>query len=177
MGFFTQFGLLFSNMQWFVIVCLIVGLVGLFIEIFQPGFGIFGIGGVILLIISVILRAIFHSPEDDVVTQSFQLLLCITVIMIFAFALFIIGNHKNWWKHSSIYQRNTAVDTEFSEGTKDFSNIIGKKGLAATDLHPAGKMKIENTVYDVVTENFFVEKNSEVEVVGVEGVKIIVKKI
>lgn len=177
MDFFVQFGLLFTNMPWFVIVCLIVGLVGLFIEIFEPGFGVFGIGGLVLLIICIILRAVYHKPEDIVLVQTFQLILFIVVLVAIAFIIFLIGIKKNWWKHSAIYQEDTAVNTEFSDGTKDFSDLIGKVGVAATDLRPAGKMKIDNSVYDVVAENFFIEKNTEIKVVNVEGVKIIVSKI
>lgn len=176
MDFFIQFGLLFANMPWFVIVCLVVGIVGLFIEIFEPGFGFFGIGGIILLILSVILRAIFHQPEDQVVTQAFQMILFIAILVIIAFILFLVGNKRNWWKRASLYQENTAVDTEFSEGTKDFSDLLGKSGIAATDLRPSGKMKIDNTIYDVVADNFFIEKNSDIIVVKVEGIKIIVNK-
>ena len=77
MEFFHQYNLLFANMQWYVVVCLILGLVLLFIEIFQPGFGFFGISGFILLGLSLILRAVFRQPEDNALMQVFQLLLSV----------------------------------------------------------------------------------------------------
>lgn len=177
MTFFIQFGLLFSNMQWFVIVCLIVGLVALFVEIFEPGFGAFGILGVILLVMAIVLRAIFHEEEDFVLMQTFQLILFIFILSGGAFTLFLVGNKKNWWKRTSLYQLNTAVDTEYSDGTENFKNLIGKQGFTITELRPIGKMLLEGRTYDVFADRMYIEKDKKVEVLSVEGVKIIVKHI
>ena len=174
MEFFRQYGLLFANMQWFVIVCLIVGLVLLFIEMFQPGFGVFGILGFVLLGASVILRAVFHEEEDEVLMQVFQLLLFEFVIVGGAFGLFMLANKKKWLKRTMFVQDETAVNPEFSDGTADFSALIGKRGVASTDLRPSGKAVFDGTTYDVVAENFFIEKGIKIEVKSVEGVKIAV---
>jgi membrane-bound serine protease (ClpP class) len=177
MEFFRQFGLLFSNMEWFVVVCLIVGLVSLLIEVFQPGFGVFGLLGVILMVLGVVLRAVFSQPEDNVTTQVFQLILIQVIIVVGIFILFIVGNKKNWWKNSPFSQEETAVNTDFSDGTKNFTSLIGKNGIASTSLHPIGKMLIDGESYDVITQDFFVEKGQKLEVIAVEGVKITVKSI
>ncbi|NLL55971.1 MAG: hypothetical protein GX242_02025 [Clostridiales bacterium] len=175
MEFFVQFGLLFSNMEWFVVVCLIVGLVALFVEIFEPGFGVFGILGLILLALAVILRAIFHKDEDNVLLQIFQLILFIFILAGGAFTLFLVGNKKQWWKRTSLYQLGTAVDAEHSQGTENFKGLIGKQGSTLTDLRPIGKMLLEGKTYDVFADKLFIEKDTKVEVIAVEGVKIIVK--
>ena len=49
---------------------------------------------------------------------------------------------------------------------------MGKTGVTLTDLRPAGKAVIDDVTYDVVAENFFIEKNSGIVVKSVEGVKI-----
>lgn len=177
MEFFHQYGLLFSNMQWYVIVCLILGLVLLLVEIFQPGFGVFGIIGTVLLVAAVVLRAVFHAEEDSVLTQVFQLLLFEFVIVGGFFLLFVIANKKKWLKKTPFYQEDTAVDPDFSEGTANFSELVGKRGVASTDLRPAGKAVIDGVIYDVVAENFFIDKGVKVEVKSVEGVKIAVAAV
>lgn len=176
MEFFRQYGLLFSNMEWFVIVCLIVGLVLLFIEMFQPGFGVFGIVGFVLLALSVILRAVFHKEEDEVLLQVFQLLLFEVVLVGGGFGLFLLANKKKWLKKTPFMHDGTAVDPNFSDGTENFGELLGKCGVAETDLRPAGKVEIDGRTYDVVAENFFIEKGSEVEVKQIEGIKIVVNK-
>lgn len=178
MEFFRQFGLLFANMEWYIIVCLILGIVLLLIEIFQPGFGIFGIVGLILLALAIIMRAIFHKSEDNVVMQIFQLLLLIIIIAGGAFGFFMYANKKNWLKKNAVFsQEDTAVSTDFSEGTENFTNLIGHKGVAMTDLRPSGKAIIDGIPYDVVAQNFFIEKDTKIIVKAVEGVKIEVTAI
>ena len=50
MNLFTEIAILFTGMTAPVIVCLVVGLIFVIIELFQPGFGIFGIiGGICFL--------------------------------------------------------------------------------------------------------------------------------
>lgn len=176
MEFFRQFGLLFSNMEWYIIVCLIVGLALLVIEIFQPGFGVFGVTGSVLLIAAIILRAIVHQPQDNVALQIFQLLSLIIIIAGCSFGFFVYATKKQWFKKSDLFTNNaTAVDINYSDGTQNFSHLVGKKGVAVTDLRPSGKAVIEDTTYDVVAHNFFIEKGSDIVVSMVEGVKIEVK--
>ena len=172
MEFFHQYNLLFTNMEWYVIVCLILGLVLLFIEIFQPGFGFFGISGFILLALSLILRAIFRQPEDNALMQVFQLLLFEFLIVGAVFAFFLIANKKKWLRRTLFTQEETAVDPDYSDGTANFKELVGKTGVTLTDLRPAGKAVIDDVTYDVVAENFFIEKNSGIVVKSVEGVKI-----
>jgi membrane-bound serine protease (ClpP class) len=56
------------------------------------------------------------------------------------------------------------------------SDLIGLIGIAMTPLHPSGTMLLNNKRYDVVTEGDFIEKNSRVTVLEVEGVRIVVRK-
>lgn len=177
MEFFRQYGLLFSNMEWYVIVCLVLGLVLLFIEMFQPGFGLFGIIGFFLLGASIIFRAVFHKEEDNVLMQVFQLLLFEFAFVGGGFGLFVLANKKKWLKRTLFVQEATAVNPEYSDGTEDFSSLVGKRGVASTTLRPGGKVMIDGATYDVVAENFFVEKGAKIEVKRVEGIKIVVETI
>ena len=52
--------------------------------------------------------------------------------------------------------------------------MVGKEGVATTDLHPSGKAVFDGEIYDVVAENFFIDKGAEIVVKSVEGVKITV---
>lgn len=172
MEFFRQYGLLFSNMEWFVIVCLILGFVLLLVEMFQPGFGIFGIMGFVFLGLTIVLRAVFHSEDDNVLMQVFQLLLTLFIVVGGVFVLFVVANKKKWLKRTPFMQEETAVNPVFSDGTANFNALIGKKGVAITALRPSGKAVIDGQTYDVVAENFFIEKGARLEVKSVEGVKI-----
>ena len=172
--FFTQFGLLFSNMEWYVLVLFLVGLIFLFIEFLQPGFGVFGILGSIFLVGSVIARAVTHKPEDMVVMQIFQfLLLDVLILALCLFALFFA--QKKGWLKRGVFFVGTAVDPDHSSGTEDYSSLVGKEGRALTVLRPSGKAEIEGKTYDVVSD-FLIEKDEPIVVVATEGGKISVRK-
>ena len=53
--------------------------------------------------------------------------------------------------------------------------LVGKTGTAFTQLRPAGTALIDGKRVDVVTEGQLVEKGTPVRVVGVEGMRIIVR--
>ena len=55
--------------------------------------------------------------------------------------------------------------------------LIGKKLQAYTDLRPAGVAVLGNEKLDVVTDGDFIEKGNEIEIIRVEGMRIVVKKI
>lgn len=172
MEFFAQFGLLFSNMQWYVAVCIAVGIVLLLIEVFEPGFGIFGISGIVLLVLSIVLRAVIRKPEDNPIAQVFQMLLLFLIIGALLFILLAVATKKNWLKKTPLIQSGTAVNEDFSDGTENYSSLIGKEGKAVTDLRPSGKAEIDGKVYDVVADNFFINVGKRIKVNNVEGSKI-----
>ena len=176
MTFFYQFGLLFSNMAWYVIVCLVIGIVLLAIEAIQPGFGVFGISGIVLLVLSVVLRAVFHKPDDNVLMQCFQFVLLNLIILAIGVGFLVLAQKKGWFKKTSIFLNGTAVNEEFSDGTKNYADLIGKEGVAVTILRPSGKAEIEGAVYDVESSNFLIEKGENIVVVATEGGVIKVNK-
>ena len=174
--FFTQFGLLFANMPWYVIVCLILGVVCLVVEGIQPGFGVFGITGIVLLVGSIVLRAVFHQPEDNVLMQVFQFLLLDLIIIAIGIGLLVLAQKKGWLKKTPFFLAGTAVDETFSDGTKNYAFLLGKTGVAATVLRPSGKAEIDGKTYDVESANFLIEKGEQITVTAVEGGVIKVQK-
>ena len=160
-------------MEWYVLVPFLVGLIFLFVEFLQPGFGIFGIAGIVLLAISIVLRAVFHAPEDNVVMQIFQFLLLDVLILAICFFALFFAQKKGWLK-KGIFAVGTAVDPDFSSGTNNYNDLLGKEGVALTTLRPSGKAEIEGNVYDVVSD-FLIEQGKEIVVTAVEGSKIEVK--
>ena len=128
--FFTQFGLLFANMPWFVIVCLVVGVACLVVEAIQPGFGVFGISGIVLLVASIVLRAIFHAPEDNVLMQVFQFVLLDVFIIAIGVLFLWLAPKFGWVKKTPFFLSGTAVDEKFSDGTKNYTFLMGKEGVS-----------------------------------------------
>ena len=175
--FFTQFGLLFTNMEWFVIVCFIVGMAFLAVEIFVPGFGFFGISGIALLIASIVLRAVFHKENDIVPLQLFLFILLCGIIICAGLGFLILAQKKGWLKKTAIFHTGTAVNEKRSDGTTDFTFLIDKEGVAATILRPSGKIEVDGAVYDAESEGFVIEKGEKIKVSEIRDGIVRVTKI
>ena len=54
--------------------------------------------------------------------------------------------------------------------------MIGKEGTCLTKLRPAGKVKIEEDVFDAVAIHRFIDKDEKVEVVDYRHAQLLVKR-
>jgi len=175
MSFGQEFVALFTQMQIVPAIFLIVGLILVCIELFIPGFGIFGISGSVCLLLGFILQAVLG--EFNLVRAVILIMLLLIVIGI-VFLTMLLLVKLGWISHSVIVQNKTAVSTDITEGTLDYSSLVGKSGIATTQLRPIGKALIGEEEYDVIAFNgMMFDKGTKLAVVKVEGVKIIVKEI
>jgi membrane-bound serine protease (ClpP class) len=55
--------------------------------------------------------------------------------------------------------------------------MVGRAGEAETALRPAGKVRIAGARYDVVTDGEYVDAGAPVEVIEVDGSRIVVRKV
>ncbi|MCE5167780.1 ATP-dependent Clp protease proteolytic subunit [Paenibacillus profundus] len=149
------------------IVLFIVGLVLLALELFIPSFGILGILGSISMISGVV-RAAYDTSNA-----------LLSLGIAFVAALIVIIIVVRVFKHRGIWNRfilKDALTTE--EGYVSNSNqteILGKIGRALTPLRPAGTVLIDDHKFDVVTDGSFVGSDELVEVIQVEGSRIVVR--
>lgn len=56
------------------------------------------------------------------------------------------------------------------------SELVGKEGVAVTNLRPSGTVKIDNVRVDVVSRGDYIEKGEAVRVLKVEGSRVVVGK-
>lgn len=156
---------------WEAILLFVLGLILMIIEAFSPGFGIFGIGGLLAFITSIFL-----------VTPSFEAaLISLTVAIIGTIVLVLISmkffTTRNVWK-KLVLGNKLVTEEGFVASREEFKDYSNREGTAITILRPAGTMELEDgTRLDVVTSGEFVEKDSRIKVIKVEGNRIIVKKI
>jgi membrane-bound serine protease (ClpP class) len=55
--------------------------------------------------------------------------------------------------------------------------LLGAIGVAATTLRPAGKARFGDDYLDVIAEGDFVNPGSRVQVIEIEGNRIVVKEV
>jgi membrane-bound ClpP family serine protease len=146
----------------------IFGLILVGMEMFLPGFGVAGISGVVLLII-----AIFMSAETLLQALIMAFLLAVlVVIMIFV----TLRSAKKGVLSRRLILRMSSTGEQGYRSANDCERWLGKQGLAATQLRPAGVGEFENERLDVVTEGEFIDKGTPIIVVQSQGRRIVVKK-
>jgi membrane-bound serine protease (ClpP class) len=59
---------------------------------------------------------------------------------------------------------------------KDYTYLLGKNGIALTELRPAGTAIIEEGPFDVVSEGTYIKRGEDITVIMVNGSRIVVRK-
>lgn len=162
------------------IILFIAGLILLAVEIFViPGFGVTGISGMVLILASIFLALIGQkTPFWDTNVLSLAVIqlagaLLFSILFFMAIVRFLPRN--------SYFNRLVLSDEE--NATKGFvsypsaSELVGKEGTALTTLRPAGSAEINGIRYDVMADWEYIEKGSRIQVLRVEGIKVVVKKL
>ncbi len=78
---------------------------------------------------------------------------------------------------TAIFNVGTAVPEDKTEGTRDYAYLLGKIGVASTILRPCGKVNFDGETVDVVARDSFIDTGASVEVVRVEGQRVVVVEI
>jgi membrane-bound ClpP family serine protease len=65
----------------------------------------------------------------------------------------------------------------FARESARLAELVGKRGVAMTLLRPAGSIELDGRRIDAVSESEIIEPNTPVEVIRVNGLKVIVKAI
>lgn len=166
----SSFARLFTEMNGWTVVLFLVGIIFCAIEACVPGFGFFGIAGSIMIVAGIVVRMIFGG-------DLYMLLYMILIALVLFAALFALASlliRKGRLGRTAIFNVGTAVPEDKTEGTRDYSGLVGKSGVVTTVLRPAGKADIDGEIVDVVARDGFVEVGSNVTVLSVEGQRVVV---
>lgn len=176
-----------GNAGWFEILLFLFGVAFILIEIFAvPGLGIFGIGGSLMIIVSLILAsqnfAAFRSIEDLNKLPS-ALMPVVGGMAGFITALFVLRKvipNSPFLKRLILDPGQDRQDLDWEhnrdrEAIVDWSYLQGLSGEAMTRLAPAGKARIDGKVYDVITDGRMIDKGQPIEVIEAIGNRVVVR--
>lgn len=74
-----------------------------------------------------------------------------------------------------LFKRSTKDEGYTSAEGREY--LIGKRGKVIGELRPAGAVFIDNNPIDVVSEGAYIKKGETVEVVAVNGNRVVVRKV
>ncbi len=164
------------------LLLMILGLVLIALEVFViPGFGIAGIAGFFFILIGMVLSLQdFTIPQPSFPWQYDLLVRNITVVagsLLFSFlgAMMMLRYVLPRIRPLSSGPYLTAtLEKAHADSTETLKATIGDTGVAASYLRPSGKMKINNEIFDVITEAEFIEKGAPIVITQIRGNQIIV---
>lgn len=169
---------------WLEVSLFIAGISCMLLEVFVlPGFGVFGLGGGMLVIISIVLASqTFIWPRNEYHFHELQRSL--TVLggaAVGTVALAVLLNR--WLPKVPLFgqmllqppEGEAAEDLSRRESLVDFSDLLGTSGTTLTPLMPSGKARFGDRRVDVVTDGEYIGRGMEVVVAEVHGNRVVVR--
>lgn len=177
-----------GNAEWFEVILFLVGILFVMIEIFVlPGFGIFGIGGLLMLIVSVVLASqsfLIPRTQEELAQIPYSLLPVLGAgfgVIVGATVLRKVLPNSPYLRRMMLEPRKrveTGLEGDSDpEAIVDWSHLAGEVGETVTKLYPSGKARIAGRVYDVVSSGQMVDKGEKVNVIQAQGNRIVVKPV
>ena len=142
-----------------------------------PGFGIAGIGGILLMVYGLYMLLLPDVPVgDEILSQATDgLLIGIIGAIIGLYLLVKMMIKTQFWQQLTspgIQKKEDGYTTTFG-----WETLIGQIGTAESDLHPSGWVIIEGQRVFVVSEGEFLDKGTAVKILSVDGNRVVVRKL
>lgn len=155
-----------SVLEWIGILVLIAGFILVGIEMVVPGFGLPGISGIICLVIGVLMTA--KTLEAGIV-------MVIVIIVLLGIMLAVIMTLLGSKKIKAPIVLNDDVKGEHGFlNANDLEYLVGKTGVAVTDLHPGGKGSFEGIDFDIISEGKYIKKGQSIKISRIKDNKLMV---
>lgn len=169
------------------IVMFLLGVAFIMVELFVvPGFTITGMAGVALLFGSLLLASqsftlpTTESERRELVVNGLTLLASFVVFIGAAVTLgrffprVPLFNRLILAPPGELAAEEDLFLEEDSENASPYQALLGREGIAASPLRPAGRMLFDERYFDVVTRGEFIDTGSPVRVVAVYQNRIVV---
>ena len=149
-----------------------IGLIFCIVEIFVPGFGVFGIVGSVFIVSGVIARYLLDNDIQHLIVMVMFVLTVIgvsTIVMVYSAKQGMLGN-------SPLIENRTAISTDYAKDSKELINLLGKIAFTSTIFRPAGKFTLDGDIYHAMSYGEYIEKGEKIQVVEIKDNTIFIKR-
>lgn len=146
----------------------VLGLVFLIIELFIPGFGFFGISGLSLVGVGIIIKICIGESLISII-----LVLAIALVVVVGFLILLIVSAKRG--KGVLISKGTALPTFYNDD--NLRIFVGQLGETVTTCKPIGKIRIDNEIYEAVSLSGFLEIDTKIRVVSVKDNVLEIEKV
>ena len=155
-----------------ILICFLIGIGLMVLEAFMPGFGLPGISGIILEVVAVALTWMNHGP-----VAALGMTLIILSILAIAISMSLRSAANGKLSRSKLVLNDTESNEAGYRSTEDLEVFLGKEGVTTTVLRPTGMAEFDGVRLNVVSEGEFIQSGTQVQIVRVEGSRILVRTI
>ncbi len=163
----------------------VMGLVLVGLEIFVlPGFGVCGISGILFMLAGLGLVTLEKVPQNTtewvgfgvrVSTYLFAMMGALVLAFLIAKFLPQVPYANRMMLSPPTDERNVA-DAQLP-GAAEAAELLGAVGTSTTPLRPAGVVRFGEKFVDVMSDGGFIPAGTRVQVIAVEGTRIVVKEV
>ena len=159
-----------AYLQWlYAFGLLLLGFVLVLLEIFViPGLNIFGIAGFFCVCGGVYFAYIKLGTGPAIAVAIAGLAGTI-------FLIWVLVRRRAWQR--LVLDSKTTRDQGYDSSQPGLGDLVGQRGEALTPLRRAGRARFGEQLADVVSEGDFLASGEVVEVLAVEGNRVVVQKI
>jgi len=172
--------------SWLAVLLFLFGLVLVGVEIFVvPGVAVLGVSGIVLIVGGLTLATLERWPQTESAwLDALTSLGRFGFGLIGAFAVAMVAAHYlpniPYANRLMLAPPSERAEAEGEEERPEFAGaaaLLGAIGVAATPLRPAGMVRFGDDYVDVVAEGSYVPEGARVQVIEVEGNRIVVKEV
>lgn len=149
------------------IILFIAGFVLIGIEMITPGLHAPGIAGTVCLFIGIFLVA-------DTIEEGAIITIIVLALLGIMLAI-ILGLLSKGKLQSPIILKEEQNKDKGYISSSDLKYLLGKQGVASSDLRPTGTGNFDGIEFDVISEGKYISKDTKLIIYKVQGSKLIVK--
>jgi len=174
-----------GQLAWLAGLLFVLGLILILLEVFVlPGFGVAGVVGILLMLAAIVLVTLDKIPENGTQWIDVGKKLAVYVFALIGAGVisFLIARFlpkvpvANRMVLAPTADRE-AVDPTIMPGAAQAAALLGAIGVTSTVLRPAGTVQFGEEFVDVVSDGGFIPAGTRVQVIEVEGTRIVVKEV
>ena len=188
--FWAHSQLLGGQITMLAVLLFVLGLVLIGLEVFViPGFGVTGVSGILLIVVSLALVTLDKKPETTHEWLSFGKTLSTLGLGLLGAVggALLLASYLPHIPYANRLVLKPPSDPDGLEESADGEDagarhmaraaLLGAIGVAVTDLRPAGMARLGDDFVDVVSEGCYVLAGTRVQVIEIEGNRIVVKEV
>jgi len=153
------------------------GVVLLLVEMFVvPGFGVLGLLGIGALLAALGMSLVGAGATGEVILEAAWRVV-LSVILAFGAALVLLRFMPRLpFSRRLVLDSGLSAKEGYASAPESDKGWLRKRGTAVSTLHPSGVADLEGERVDVVSDGEFIEAGEPIEVIRVDGNRIVVRR-